>query len=166
MMPWTRYKVIHHTMLHYGEVDETCSKNKIELFLDKLHSLDFKKFFTRFRPYRLMECWLNGKVVGGINWGTTSVSPVNTTPTFLGYVTALQATARMFWPTSVLKPFTLTLRKGAGESEKIFEYLFHLLGKGHHIYADRYYTTHSLIRYLTFSEWNQIGKNKTPWNKF
>ena len=36
-----------------------------------------------------------------------------------------------------------------GQSEKVFEYLLRPPGSGHHIYAGRYYTTHSLIEYLT-----------------
>ena len=36
-----------------------------------------------------------------------------------------------------------------GKSEKVFEYSLRPLGSGHHIYADRYCTTHSLIEYLT-----------------
>ena len=33
-----------------------------------------------------------------------------------------------------------------GQSEKIFEYLLRPLGSGHHIFADRYYTTHALLQ--------------------
>lgn len=36
-----------------------------------------------------------------------------------------------------------------GQSEKIFEYLLRPIGSGHHIFADRYYTIHSLITYLS-----------------
>ena len=35
-----------------------------------------------------------------------------------------------------------------GQSEKVFEYLLRPLGPGHHIFADRYYTTYDLILYL------------------
>ena len=35
-----------------------------------------------------------------------------------------------------------------GQSEKIFHYLLNPLGSGHHIFADRYYTTRALIDYL------------------
>jgi hypothetical protein len=36
-----------------------------------------------------------------------------------------------------------------GQSEKIFHFLMQPLGKGHRIFADRYYTTHNLIEYLS-----------------
>lgn len=36
-----------------------------------------------------------------------------------------------------------------GQSEKVFEYLLRPLGSGHHIYADRYYTTYNLVNYLS-----------------
>lgn len=35
-----------------------------------------------------------------------------------------------------------------GQSETVFEYLLQSLGNGHHDFADRYYTMHSLISYL------------------
>ena len=35
-----------------------------------------------------------------------------------------------------------------GQSEKIFHSLLKPLGTGHHLFADRYYTTHKLIEYL------------------
>ena len=44
-----------------------------------------------------------------------------------------------------------------GQSEKVFEYLLRPLGTGHHIFADRYYTTHSLVRYLTANKTYYTG---------
>ena len=38
--------------------------------------------------------------------------------------------------------------QGYGQSEKIFEYLLRPFGEGHHIFADRYYTTYNLVMYL------------------
>ena len=35
-----------------------------------------------------------------------------------------------------------------GQSEKVFHFLMQPLGIGHHIFADRYYTTRALIDYL------------------
>jgi len=35
-----------------------------------------------------------------------------------------------------------------GQSEKVFHALLGPLGSGHHVFADRYYTTHKLITYL------------------
>ena len=35
-----------------------------------------------------------------------------------------------------------------GQSEKIFEDLLRPLGRGHHVFADTYYTKHSLLNYL------------------
>ena len=35
-----------------------------------------------------------------------------------------------------------------GQSEKIFHSLLKPLGTGHHLFADRYYTTYKLIEYL------------------
>lgn len=38
---------------------------------------------------------------------------------------------------------------GLEQSERIFQYLLQPLGKGHHVFADRYYTTYNLIEYMT-----------------
>ena len=44
-----------------------------------------------------------------------------------------------------------------GQSEKIFEYLLSPLGDVHHIFADRYYTTHKLIKYLSSRRFHYTG---------
>ena len=44
-----------------------------------------------------------------------------------------------------------------GMSEKIFEYLLSPLGKGHHVYADRYYTTYQLFDYMTEKNFYYTG---------
>ena len=36
-----------------------------------------------------------------------------------------------------------------GNSENIFEYLLSPLGIGHHVFADRFYTTYLLLQYFT-----------------
>lgn len=36
----------------------------------------------------------------------------------------------------------------SGQAEKVFEYLLRPLGKGHHAFADRYYTSYNLIKFL------------------
>ena len=41
------------------------------------------------------------------------------------------------------------LDPSSGQAEKVFEYLLRPLGPGHHVFADRYYTTYKLITYLT-----------------
>ena len=41
------------------------------------------------------------------------------------------------------------LDQDSGQSEKVFEYLLRPVGTGHHVYADRYYTTQKLVEFLT-----------------
>ena len=36
-----------------------------------------------------------------------------------------------------------------GMAEKVFDHLMQPLGTGHHIFADRYYTTHKLLQFLS-----------------
>ena len=48
--------------------------------------------------------------------------------------------------------------KDAEMSEKIFQVLLSPLGKGHHVYADQYYTTYQLLEYKTDKEFYYTGK--------
>ena len=42
-------------------------------------------------------------------------------------------------------------------SEEIFEYLLSPLGSGHHVFTDRFYTTYSLLQYLTDKKYFYTG---------
>ena len=44
-----------------------------------------------------------------------------------------------------------------GQSEKVFEYLLHPLGEGHHVFADRHYTTYNLLLYLNEQKFYYTG---------
>ena len=55
---------------------------------------------------------------------------------------------------------------GMEQSEKNVEYLLNPLGKGHHIFADRYYTTHSLISYLPSKSCHYTGTLQTNRKNF
>ena len=52
-----------------------------------------------------------------------------------------------------------------GHSEKVFEYLMKPLGKGHHIFANRFYTTYLMITYLNSKHFYYTGMlNQNPMN--
>ena len=53
-----------------------------------------------------------------------------------------------------------------GQSEKIFKYLLTSHGSGHHIFADRYYTTHTLLMYLTSNRMYYAGTLMANRNNF
>jgi hypothetical protein len=36
----------------------------------------------------------------------------------------------------------------SGQAEKVFDHLLENIGPGHHLFADRYYTTHRLMQFL------------------
>ena len=44
-----------------------------------------------------------------------------------------------------------------GTCEKIFDYLLSPLCSGHHVFADRFYTTYSLLQYLTDKKYFYTG---------
>ena len=44
-----------------------------------------------------------------------------------------------------------------GNCEKIFDYLLSPLCSGHHVFADRFYTTYSLLQYLTDKKYFYTG---------
>ena len=39
--------------------------------------------------------------------------------------------------------------ESSGQAEKVFQYLLQGLDQGHHVFADRYYTTYKLVQYLS-----------------
>ena len=53
------------------------------------------------------------------------------------------------------------LDSDCGEAVKVFEYLLQNLGLGHHIFADRYYTSMKLIRYLQTRSTHYTGTVNT-----
>ena len=53
-----------------------------------------------------------------------------------------------------------------GQSEKVFEYLLRPLDPGHHSFADRYYTTHDLILYLSSKKTYYTGTLMTNRKNF
>ena len=51
-------------------------------------------------------------------------------------------------------------------SEKVFEYLLSPLGTGHHVFADRYYTTYKLLEYMTQKKFYYTGTFQTNREEF
>lgn len=146
-MPRERFEAIHHTMLHCGEVDEKKSINKIEPFLNLL----VENFQNAFYPY---ECVLIDEMV--MKWkGRWHYKQYNPNKPSKYHIKTLglcdTATGYAYNILTYLGSETnyAEFEKKAGQSEKIFEYLLRPLGSGHHVFADRYYTTHNLILYLT-----------------
>ena len=82
-----------------------------------------------------MKWLLNGRVTPSLKSNVKYFKSEKYHTKTLGYVTLMQG--------------RLVIYRPGGQSEKIFVYLLRPLGSGHHVFADRYYTTHSLISYLS-----------------
>jgi hypothetical protein len=146
MFPRDRFEAIYHTMMHASEI-EAEAKNKIEPFMNKL----IEKFQAAFYPY--MNVAIDEMV---IRWkGRWKYKQYNSSKpkkyhikTFglcdstTGYVYIILT---YFGKETSYSP---EIASSSGTAEKVFEYLLRPLGKGHHVYADRYYTTHALIKFL------------------
>ena len=146
MFPRERFEAIYHTMLHASDIDAQ-SKDKIELFFNKL----LEKFQEAFYPFQNLS--LDEMVIG---WkGRWKYKQYNASKprkyhiktfglcdSITGYVYNLLV---YFGRDTSYNP---DLDRDTGQAEKVFEYLLRPLGKGHHVFADRYYTTEKLIRYL------------------
>lgn len=142
-----RFEAIYHTMLHASNVDSV-SKEKIEPFLNNL----LEKFQAAFYPFENMS--IDEMVIG---WkGRWKYKQYNASKprkyhikTFglcdstSGYVYNLLV---YFGKETSYDP---NVDAHTGQAEKVFEYLMRPLGKGHHVFADRYYTTERLVRYMS-----------------
>ena len=150
VMPRDRFEVIYHSMMHAGEV-ESKGKYKIEPFLNML----ITEFQGAFYPYQDLSIdemviqyqgrWKNKqynpnkphkyhvKTFGLCDSGTSYVY------NFLVYFGS---------DTSYSGNFLAN----AGQSEKVFESLLENIEAGHHLFADRYYTTYKLIEQLSLRQ--------------
>lgn len=141
-----RFKLIHCSMLHAAsEEEEQSKKDKIEPFLNLL----VKKFQDAF--YLEQSLSIDEMVV---KWkGRSKYKMYNPSKPEKYHI-------KTFGLCDSLTGYTVNLLiyfgkdtsynlKDSGQSEKVFEVLLQPLGTGHIIFADRYYTTSSLINYLT-----------------
>ena len=147
LFPRDRFEMLCSTMLHAGSIgDEQSKKEKFEPFLNMLIS----KFQSAFYPEKDLS--LDEMVV---KWtGRSKYKMYNPDKPEKYHI-------KTFGLCDSLTDYAYNLliyfgkdtlyQEGiqGGQSEKVFEYLLRPIGSGHHVYADRYYTTHSLIEYLT-----------------
>ena len=150
-----RFEDIYHTMLHASDI-EAQSKDKIEPFLLKL----LEKFQEAFYPFQNLS--LDEMVIG---WkGRWKYKQYNAAKprkyhiktfglcdSITGYVYNLLV---YFGKDTSYNP---RMDRDSGQAEKVFEYLLRPLGPGHHVFADRYYTTEKLIRYLIAKKTHYTG---------
>lgn len=141
-----RFEAIHFTMLHCGET-EAESVNKIQPFMNSLLS-NFQKAFYPFQKLSLDEMVIGWKGRFKYRQFNSSKpdkfhikmfglcdSQTGYTYNLLGYF----GTETFYDPES---------DPDSSSAIRVFQTLLTPLIKGHHIYADRYYTTRALIEYL------------------
>lgn len=142
-----RFEMIYSTMLHASNVDdEKEKKDKIEPFLNNL----LKRFQAAYYPSQNLS--LDEMVV---KWkGRSKYKMYNPNKPEKYHL-------KTFGLCDSVTGYTFNLliyfgndtsyqgELDKGQSEKIFHFLMQPLGTGHHIFADRYYTTRNLIDYLS-----------------
>lgn len=147
IFPRDRFLAIYHTMLHASAV-EAESKEKNEPFLNKLT----QKFQAAFYPYENVS--IDEMVIGWKGkWKYKQYNPAKPKKyhiktfglcdSITGYVYNILI---YFGKETSYDP---NFDASTGQAQKVFEFLLRPLGQGHHVFADRYYTTFELIKYLT-----------------
>lgn len=145
--PRNRFEIIYSSMLHASFVDdEMKKKDKIEPFLNTL----LQKFQAALYPEQnlsLDEMVVKWKGRSRYRMYNPSKPEKYHLKTFglCDSITGYTYNLLIYFGTDT--SYTGELDKG--QSEKIFHFLLSPLGTGHHIFADRYYTTHNLVEYLT-----------------
>ena len=141
-----RFELLYSTMLHAGAIcDDNSKKSKIEPFLNLL----LVKFQSAFYPGKNLSL---DEIV--IKWkGRSKYKMYNPNkPEKYHIKTFGLCDSLTGYAYNVLIYFGAETSfddiGGTGQAEKIFHSLLKPLGTGHHLFADRYYTTHKLIEYL------------------
>ncbi|XP_067948848.1 piggyBac transposable element-derived protein 4-like [Watersipora subatra] len=141
-----RFEAIYSTMLHASEVGSQ-GKAKIEPFVNKL----IESFQVAFYPYKEVAV---DEMVIGYNGMWSSKQYNSSKPSKYHIKTFGLCDSNTSYVYNLLIYFGADtsydpeLDKDCGEAVRVFDYLIKTLGPGHHIYADRYYTSLKLITFL------------------
>ena len=146
MFPRERFEAIYHTMLHVSS-GEAEGKEKIEPFLNDM----VKNFQASYYPYENLAI---DEMVIGYNgrWKNKQYNASKPkkyhikTFGLCDSVTGFVYNILMYFGSNT--SYNPELDPNSLEAIKVFEYLLRDVGPGHHIYADRYYTSLNLIRFL------------------
>ena len=154
-----RFEAIYHSMLHASEVGSE-EKEKIEPFLNSLVA----NFQAAFYPYE--DVSIDEMVIG--YKGTWKSKQYNAAKpkkyhikTFglCDSVTGYVYNVLMYFGKDT--SYNPDLDPDSGEAVKVFEYLLRNLGPGHHVFADRYYTTKKLVDFLNTKSTHYTGTVQT-----
>ena len=157
-----RSEVIHHTMLHISDINEKEAKEKIESFLN----MPVKCFQGAFHPFQNIS--IDEMVIKYKGrWRNKQDNPNKPSKyhikTFGVCNTGYAYNILTYFGSET--PYNEDM-KDATMSEKVYEYLLSPLGTGHHVFADRYYTTYKLLEYMTEKKFYYSGKLQTNCKDF
>ena len=146
-----RSEVIHHTMLHISDINEKEAKEKIKSFLNML----VKCFQGAFHPFQNISIYEMVIKYKG-RWRNKQYNPNKPSKYHIKTLGVCNSTTGYAY--NILTYFGSETpynedMKDATMSEKVFEYLLSPLGTGHHVFADRYYTTYKLLETVKIFQW-------------
>ena len=149
-----RFQTIYQTMLHVSPSNSE-KKEKIEPFLNNIVS-NFPTSFCPFQNVAIDEMVIHYKG----RWKNKQYNPSKPskyhikTNGFCDSATGLAYNILTYFGSDTTYSIKMN---DQGNSENIFEYLLRPLGKGHHVFADRFYTTYSLVSYLSSNSFYYNG---------
>ena len=143
------FLILYSSMLHCGHPDAE-GKSKIEPYINKL----LQKFNLAFTPYQNVS--IDEMIVGFKGrWQYKQYNPskpykyhiksFGLVDSATGYVVNLLT----YYGKNTFDP---DADVNGGQAVQIFQTLLHAIGKGYHVFADRFYTTMNLVEYLTEKE--------------
>lgn len=141
-----RFEKIYHSFLHAGEVDAE-RKHKIEPFMDSLVD-NFSKAFTPFQQLSIDEMIVGFKGRWAYKQYNQSkphkyhIKSFGLVDSATGYV------MKILTYYGADTSYHSSADRDGGVAIKIFGTLLNDIGRGYHIYADRWYTTKALLVFL------------------
>ena len=150
----SRFQAIFYTMLHAGEHNAN-GKEKIEQFLNKLCT-QFQEVFYPYQNVSIDEMVVKWRG----RWKNKQYNPSK--PSKYHIKTFGLCDSATGYAYSLLTYYGSETSYSddmadTGQSENFFEYLLRPLGEGHHVFADRYYTTYNLLMYLNEQKFYYTG---------
>lgn len=143
-----RFEVLYHTMLHVGEPDSV-GNEKIEPFVNLLIS-KFNAVFTPFQSVSIDEMIIGWKGRWKYKQFNASkpkkyhIKSFGLVDSATGYVINLL----IYFGSETSYDPELDVDSRGSNAIKIFHTLLEPIGRGYHIFADRWYTTRALLEYL------------------
>ena len=151
-----RFEAIYHMMLHCSDDNNAVSKEKVEPFVEVL----LKNYREAFYPFQDLS--LDEMVIGWQGrWAYKQFNAAKPKKYHIKVFGLCDSTTSY-----VLNLLTYYGKEtsynpecdaDSGQAKKVFHTLLAPFGKGHHIFADRYYTSYELLEYLCENKYYFTG---------